>query len=71
MMGSQHHYLATIRNERGACQIQKQSMFDDAGDRLELCGQIVSVPNETEIAIEELVLLIGDVRPLWPRFVRS
>jgi hypothetical protein len=71
MLGSQHHDLATIRNECRSRQIEKQSVLHDAGNRLELCGQIVSVPNETEIAIEELVLLIGHVRPIGPRFVHS
>ena len=71
MVGSQHQDLTTIRDERGTRQIQKQPMLGNARNRLEPCGQIVSVPNETKIAIEELVLLIGHVRPIGPRFVHS
>jgi hypothetical protein len=71
MAGSQHHDIVTIRNECRSRQIEKQSMLHDARNCLELCGQIVSVPNETEIAIEEMVLLIGHVRPIGPRFVHS
>ena len=71
MAGSQHHDIVTIRNECRSCQIEKQSVLHDAGNRLEFCGQIVSVPNETEIAIEQLVLLICHVRPIGPRFVHS
>lgn len=71
MAGSQHQDLATIRDERRTRQIQKKSMLDHAGYCLQLGGQIVSVPNETEIAIEQLVLLIGHVRPIGARFVRS
>jgi len=71
MMGSQHQDLATIRDERGTRQIQKQSMLHDAGNRLDLCGQLVSVPDKSKIAIEELVMLIGHVRPIGLRFVHS
>jgi|HubBroStandDraft_4_1064222.scaffolds.fasta_scaffold17051_3 hypothetical protein len=71
MLGSQHHDLATIRNECGARQIQKQPMLNHAGYRLELGGQLVSVPDKSKIAVEKLILLIGQVRPIGPRFVYS
>lgn len=66
MVGSQHHDLATIRNERGARQIQKQPMLNHAGYRLELCGQLVSVPDNRKSAVEKMILLIGQVRPIGP-----
>jgi hypothetical protein len=59
MLGSQHQDLATIGNERGARQIQKQPMLNHAGYCLELWGQIVSVPDEPKIAVEKMILLIG------------
>jgi hypothetical protein len=71
MVGSQHHDLATIRDERGARQIQKQPMLNHAGNCLELCGQLVSVPDKCKIAVEKMILLIGEVRPIRPRFVHS
>jgi hypothetical protein len=71
MLGSQHHDLATIRNERGARQIQKEPMLDHAGHRLELCGQLMSVPDRCKIAVEKMILLIGQVRPIGPRFLHS
>ena len=71
MLGSQHQDLATIRNERGARQIQKQPMLNHAGYRLELGGQLVSVADESKIAVEKMILLIGQVRPIGPRFVHS
>ena len=71
MLGSQHHDLATIRNERGARQIQKQPMLNHAGYCLELCGQLVSVAYESKIAVEKTILLIGQVRPIGRRFVHS
>jgi hypothetical protein len=46
-------------------------MLNHAGYRLELGGQIVSVPDKGKIAIEKLILLIGEVRPIGPRFVHS
>jgi len=71
MLGSQHHDLATIRNECGARQIQKQPMFNHAGYCLELCGQLVSVPDKCKIAVEKMILLIGEIRPIRPRCVHS
>ena len=71
MLGSQHHDLATIRNERGARQIQKQPMLNHAGYRLELGGQLVSVPDKCKIAVEKMILLIGQVRPIGLRFIHS
>ena len=71
MLGSQHHDLATIRNERGACQIQKQPMLNHAGYSLELGGQLVSVADVSKIAVEKMILLIGQLRPIGPRFVHS
>jgi len=71
MLGSQHQDLATIRNERGARQIQKQPMFNHAGYRLELGGQLVSVADVSKIAVEKMILLIGEVRPIGPRFDHS
>lgn len=71
MLGSQHHDLATIRNKRGARQIQKQPMLNHAGYSLEPCGQLGSVPDKCKIAVEKMILLIGQVRPIGPRFVHS
>ena len=71
MLGSQHYDLLALRHERGTRQIQKQSVFDDTRNRLELYGQIVSVLDQSKIAVEELVLLIRQVWPIEPRFTHS